>query len=509
MMNGEVSPWSSVRQCQPGQHGGSDADEVEAEDQVLPADGEEGSGEQGIDGKPGAAGHERGHDDGHGPVALVLQRPRRHDRWHVAAEADDERHEGLPRQADGAHEPVHNEGGPGHVAGVLQRREEQEQATDDRDEGCDRLDAAADAVGEHGRQPVGAAEQAEQRGCAVDEDRAEEDVEEVDEGAADVDGHHEHRVHDDEEDRDAERPVQHQPVNPVGQVAPDLPGARQHRLDDPVHPGIAASRNEDVRLLAGLLLDPGPQQRKPCHGLGRGEAQRLGVAFEQTQGEPAPPLRRHIEKRRKLAQGLLDRGRVGEIEPARARRGRGGNDRVLQRLDSLLLCRDDGHDRAAEPVREALGVDPELPVPGHVHHVQRDDDREVHLQELAGEVEVPLQVRGIDDVDDQPRRARSEERLGDALVERAILIGAAQGVGAGQVDDLDGVAGVFELAGLLLDRDARPVADPLARACQRIEQRSLAAVGIANQADHACRHPQTSSMFVVQPRSRRPRPGAG
>jgi hypothetical protein len=61
-----------------------------------------------------------GHGDGHQAVAPVLEGAGGHDRRHVTAEADDQRHEGLARQSDPAHEAVHDESGAGHIAGIFE-----------------------------------------------------------------------------------------------------------------------------------------------------------------------------------------------------------------------------------------------------------------------------------------------------------------------------------------------------------------------------------------------------
>ena len=57
----------------------------------------------------------------------------------------------LPRKAESAHQAVHNERRASHVARVLKQREEEEEEEDDRNEGRDRLEAAADAVGQEDR----------------------------------------------------------------------------------------------------------------------------------------------------------------------------------------------------------------------------------------------------------------------------------------------------------------------------------------------------------------------
>jgi len=64
-----------------------------------------------------------------------------HDRRNRTGETGQHGNHGLARQADRAHDPVHQEGGTGQVAGVLQQDDEHEQDKDLRKEN----DHAADA----------------------------------------------------------------------------------------------------------------------------------------------------------------------------------------------------------------------------------------------------------------------------------------------------------------------------------------------------------------------------
>ena len=65
-------------------------------------------------------------------------------------------------------------------------------------------------------QPGRAAQTFQQMGRAVDQQRAGELVEEVDEGAAEVDGEQEQQIHHREEDRNAGQAMQNYPVDAVG-----------------------------------------------------------------------------------------------------------------------------------------------------------------------------------------------------------------------------------------------------------------------------------------------------
>ncbi len=165
----------------------------------------------------------RAPQDMKGAIIAVMTRSRRLSRVRVAITAgtlqpkpEDHRDERLAGKADGPHEAVHDEGGAGHVAGIFKERQEEEQEGDHRHEGRDGLDAGADAAGEQGDQPVGSAPAGHQLGRLVDQDRAEEHVEEVDEDAGEVDRKQEHHIHHHQEDGDAKRPAEHDGVDPVG-----------------------------------------------------------------------------------------------------------------------------------------------------------------------------------------------------------------------------------------------------------------------------------------------------
>ena len=188
-----------VLEDEAGADGDADADQVEGEDDVLAVVGVEGGGEEDVDRQPGAAGHEGGHGHGHEAVAAVFEGAGGHDGGDVAAEADDQGDEGFAGQTEPAHEAVHDEGGPGHVAGVFEYGEEQEQAADDGDEGGDDLEAGAEALGQQEPDPGGGAPGVELVAEAVDQQGAADLFEEVDEGAAEVDGEEEHQVHQQQE----------------------------------------------------------------------------------------------------------------------------------------------------------------------------------------------------------------------------------------------------------------------------------------------------------------------
>ena len=468
--------------------GGEDADEVEGEDEVLAVGREERRGEEHVDRETGAAAHERSHHDRDDAVGGAVHRAGGHDGGHVAAEADEQRHEGLTRQAEGAHQAVHDECGAGHVAGVLENGEEEEEEEDDRDEGCDRLDAAADAVGEHDAQPVGRAEGFEQGAEAVDEDAAHENVEEVDEGRPEILREEEHQVHHEEEDRQAEPAVEHDAVDPVRERLAGLALADDGVGGDRADEFVAGARDGDVKVSVEVGGD-GLHDRLGALEHAVGELfLDAGSGFHHLEGKPA---RTGDAARLELGLELVDAGGDALVEADLHRRDDGVGeelaDAVLELADARGAGGDDAHDGAAEGLLKLVEADFDLVLLRDVEHVDDDEHRHAHLDELCGEVEVALEVGGVDDVDDAFRLAREDVVASDALI-LARCGGRRDGVDAGKVGDLDFLAAPGVGARLLLDGHAGPVAHVLLGARERIEERRLAAVRIADNADGFFRH---------------------
>ena len=124
---------------------------------------------------------------------------------------------------------------------------------------------------------------------------------------------------------------------------------------------------------------------------------------------------------------------------------------------------------------------------GDVEHVHDDDHRNAHFDELSREVEVALEVRGVDDVDDGFGFTREDVVARDAFV-FARRSRRGDGVDARKVDELDLGILVFELAGLLIDRHAGPVAHALVGTRQCVEECGLAAIRIADHAYDVLTH---------------------
>ena len=91
-----------------------------------------------------------------------------------------------------------------------------------------------------------------------------------------------------------------------------------------------------------------------------------------------------------------------------------------------------------------------------IHHIQRKHHGLAHLDQLKREIEVALYIRRIDDVDYRIRSAVDYE-----IARHLFLAGVrADGVDARQIDKLV-IFPAYDLAYLMLDRDAGEVADVL------------------------------------------------
>ena len=165
-------------------------------------------------------------------------------------------------------------------------------------------------------------------------------------------------------------------------------------------------------------------------------------------------------------------------EPVRMRLAHMVLRRVHERVEAAPLARRDRHDGYAQHFGEAVQVYLHAALFDDVHHVQRHDHGLAQLEELQGEVEAALERARVHHVYDDVDLVREDEAAGHRLLHRV----AREGIGARQVDEMYVRAVEVELALHLLDGDARPVRDLEVRAGVGVEERRLAAVGVADKA---------------------------
>ena len=101
----------------------------------------------------------------------------------------------------------------------------------------------------------------------------------------------------------------------------------------------------------------------------------------------------------------------------------------------------------------------------------------MHIYQLSGEIEVTLQVAGIDDIDDNIR-CMLDELL--ANIEFLWRIGG-EGIGAREIDQVEMIAVVIGFAHLGIHGDTTIVAHTFVSTRSKVEEGSLSTVRIAHQ----------------------------
>ena len=149
---------------------------------------------------------------------------------------------------------------------------------------------------------------------------------------------------------------------------------------------------------------------------------------------------------------------------------------VDQLLHAFVLGGGDRYHRHAQERLHLVYVHGAAVVGHFVHHVQRHNHGRVHFEQLHGEVQVALDVRGVRNVDDGARLFADHEIARYDLFARV----GAHAVDARQVGHA-GVGVPADGAVLAVDRYARKVSHVLVCAGQLVEQRGLAAILVAHQ----------------------------
>ena len=92
-------------------------------------------------------------------------------------------------------------------------------------------------------------------------------------------------------------------------------------------------------------------------------------------------------------------------------------DRVLRDLlDALVLHRGDRDDRHAEQRLHAVDIDGPAVSADLVHHIEGHHHGHVHFQQLHRQIQVPLDIRGVHDINDRLRLLLQHEIAGDDLL---------------------------------------------------------------------------------------------
>ena len=156
------------------------------------------------------------------------------------------------------------------------------------------------------------------------------------------------------------------------------------------------------------------------HFLGDVElGEHLVVALKDLDGIPALLLFRQLVHGRLLDVGDRVLDRAGERVHRHRLGGLGGLDGGFRRgHDAVALQGRDLHDLAAELLRELPDVDLVAALAHDVHHVHGHDHRDAQLGQLRGQVQVALEVRAVDNVEDGVRPLVDQVVAGDDLLQR-------------------------------------------------------------------------------------------
>ena len=289
-----------------------------------------------------------------------------------------------------------------------------------------------------------------------------------------------HAEHDDHKDRQAQDTVGNHTVNLLGSAHLGR-SLGEALVDDVGNHAITFTGDDGLGIVVAVLLALGDQLLH-ASGLLLSEVDELAgvrVALEQLDGVVATLVGGNA--RRQVVLDVVQNVLNGGIELVLRHLALGSSGLLYlleQLLDALVLKGRDHHDRTAELLGQLGGVDLVAVLLDQVGHVEGNDHGQAGLDDLKRQVQVALEVGGIDHLDNDIGLAAHE------VVARALLLGAVGGkrVDAGEVRNRDALV-AQELGFLFLNRDARPVANVAVGAGDQVEKRGLAAVGVTRQRD--------------------------
>ena len=429
--------------------GDDDADDVHREYEIRGMFREEHRSEERHDRQLRRACQKRRDENRREPVLFRVERTRTHDGRHAAAEADNQRHDALAREADTAHDRIHDESDARHISRTVEEGQHEEQCENERHEVDDVADTRDDTVCNQRFQPLGDARRFHRVFDPVGERSADPVADGICERLTNPrEGDTEHQVENAEENR--------QRQDAVREHAVDLLRSRQPDVSD------------DNRLLHDLVDEIIAQ---------------LDELFVQLFGGKAALL----EFRRLRLVLFNHRTRTVVRHDGR----REDFDELLDALLAAANCLHDGH---AQSLFELLDIDADALSFRLVLHVEVNEKRDALFEELHREEKVALDIRGVNDIDGEVGHRRLEVVDDDLLLRRARI----DAVGAGQVDDCDHAILVVDDAHLLVNSDARPVADLLTHARQFVEYSRFSRVRVARQGDaHGAHQAPAPSLISV------------
>ena len=232
-----------------------------------------------------------------------------------------------------------------------------------------------------------------------------------------------HAEHDDHEDRQTQDTVGNHAVDLLGGAHLGR-GLGEALVDDARDHAVALTGDDGLSVIVAVLLALGDQLLH-ASGLLLGEVDELAgvrIALEQLDGIVAALVGGNACRQVILdvAQNVLDGG-VELVLRHLALGSSGLLDLLEQLLDTLVLKGRDHHNRAAELFGELVRVDLVAVLLDQVGHVEGNDHGQAGLDNLKRQIQVTLEVGGIDNLDDNIGLAAHE------VIARALLLGAVGG----------------------------------------------------------------------------------
>ena len=242
-----------------------------------------------------------------------------------------------------------------------------------------------------------------------------------------------HAKHDDHKDRQAQDTVGNHAIDLLGSAHLGR-GLGEALIDDVRDDAIALTGDDGLGVVVAVLLALGDQLLH-ASGLLLGEVDEFAgvcITLEQLNGVIAALVGGNARRKVILdvVQNVLDGG-VELVLRHLALGSSGLLDLLEQLLDALVLKSRNHHDRAAELLGKLVRVDLVAVLLDQIGHVEGDDHGQAGLDDLKRQVQVALEVGGVDNLDDHIGLAAHE------VIARALLLGAVGGkrVDAGEVRD--------------------------------------------------------------------------
>ena len=372
----------------------------------------------------------------------------------IGAEQRDER---LAVQAHTAHQAVHDERRASHVACVFKQAEEEEQDQNLRQKQHDSAHAGDRTVREKIAEISG-------RHHAPDpcSERSNLPVDPVHRILCEREDRQEQHGHDCTQHQPAQERMHDDLVDAVGDRRTGI-GSAQHRLRTKTGNRFVAAVDQRPGPIDALQFPPGlptGQDRggRLAQGRRTGDADCIPVGEkQQCLGACDQRLFAVVLDQRglKLGNGWRDRHRD---VPAMARQRKVcPAHRQSQLEDALAVRRLAGNNRDAQLVFEPGNAQVKPRSHGEIHHVQHQDHGPAQIEHLMDQIQIPLDIRGIDDADDAVRLHRvgpSAEK--DIAHDRLVWRSRGERVRARQINDSNWTP-VLRIGGpgLLLDCHAR------------------------------------------------------